>query len=73
MFRSMVIHATTMALAIFNRVHTHIMGVAMIVSVTETIAVTEVEVNFQDVSVTVVVVTCALISVHAEVVVHWII
>ena len=73
MFRSMIIHATVMALAVFNKGHTHPMEVAEIVHVTGTIAVIQVGANLQDASVTGIVIVRIETRYHVGAVDHQII
>ena len=52
MFRSVITHAITMALADFNQGHTHLMEIAEMVHVTVITAVIEVEANRPGASIT---------------------
>ena len=70
MFRSVITHAMTMALVDSNQNHTHNMVVAGMVHVTETKAVLEVEVNKQDVCVTVMATARVATHFHAGTVHH---
>ena len=70
MFRSKIIQAITMALAVFNHGHTHIMEITEIVHVTAVTAVIEVKASHRDASVTAMVIVCVEIYFHVGAVDH---
>ena len=73
MFRSMIVHAKTMALACFQPRFSHLLEPAGIIYVSATALVIEVEVNLQGASITRTEIACVAIRCHVGAVTHQII